>query len=373
MRIAYDLDGETLTTVPGVRSAISVLEFKRSAIASLEIQFNRDGVVEELPPDATGIFGMKVTGHYDADYSVASLAWVQSGTGENAIYKFEFSFINPDLDALFMVDADPSNDVVSLTLMGELQWISGGRVHKSQTVNVKIANDVNRGGEILPDMPPLAFGVYLPNITGLTGGGVADLDAVATVGLRTGYIVQILQNVGGDNVWLAAVLVEGSATTSPDVQPLDHDDTTNNRYWQVAGGAPVVGGTVGATGPTGSTGPTGAGVTGATGVTGPAGVTGATGPTGPVGETGPGGGATGPTGPIGETGATGPAGATGETGPVGETGPIGPIGMIGVTGATGPAGTGAGAFVQWNVLTDGDEDDPHLIFYAGDVIMTHIP
>ena len=47
--------------------------------------------------------------------------------------------------------------------------------------------------------------------------------------------------------------------------------------------------------------------------------------------------------------------------------------MIGETGATGPSGAGVASLIEWNVLTDGDEDDPHIIFYAGDVIMTHIP
>lgn len=32
-----------------------------------------------------------------------------------------------------------------------------------------------------------------------------------------------------------------------------------------------------------------------------------------------------------------------------------------------------GSSVEWSVLTDGDLDEPELIFAGGDVIMTHVP
>ncbi|CAN5462910.1 hypothetical protein BH20VER3_BH20VER3_00960 [soil metagenome] len=235
MKTYVDLELEKLVIAPGTGQFVEELKFKRALTAQVPVQFSRKGVAEELPADATGILGLKPLGQYDADYVVAALAWVKSGTGVGALYTFTLSFINPDLDALFRVDGDPENDVVAIELMGELQWIYGGTTYKSQTFVVTIVNDVNRGGETVPDLPPLAFGVYLPSITGLTGGASSDLDAVPTVTLRTGYIVQVLRvNGEGDYEWLAFVLTTGSASLSSDVQPLDHDGATNDRYWRGA-------------------------------------------------------------------------------------------------------------------------------------------
>ena len=110
--------------------------------------------MQELDPAATGIFGMKVIGKYDGNYVVAALAWVKTGTGVDTVYTFTFSFINTDLDALFHVDADVTNDVVTVSLMGEVQWILGGARHKSQTITVKIVNDVNRAASRSCSMKP---------------------------------------------------------------------------------------------------------------------------------------------------------------------------------------------------------------------------
>ena len=235
MRLTVDLESDNIVTAPGVPQPVSAITFKRTLSAKVELQFARSTSLEELPADATGLLGLKLPGRYDDDYMVAALAWVKSGSGATALYTFTLSFINPTLDTLFAVDADPANDVVSIELMSELQWIAGGIIHKSQTLPVTIVNDVNRGGESVPDLPPLAYGVFLPSIDGLMGGGPGDLDAVPTVSLRTGYIVQVLRvNGAGDYEWLAFVLSAGSASLPSDVQPLDHDDTTNDRYWKGA-------------------------------------------------------------------------------------------------------------------------------------------
>ena len=234
MRVFYDLDSETLSSTLGLSNPITELLFKRGLEATLEVQFTRGAAVQELDPAATGIFGMKVIGKYDGNYVVAALAWVKTGTGVDTVYTFTFSFINTDLDALFHVDADVTNDVVTVSLMGEVQWILGGARHKSQTITVKIVNDVNRGGESVPNMPPIAYGVFLPSITRLVGGTATDLDALPTVGLDLGYIILLLVTVGGELAWVPLVLTEGSAITGGDVQPLDHDPVTNDKYWRGA-------------------------------------------------------------------------------------------------------------------------------------------
>ena len=144
MRLTIDLDTEQAIVAPGVATPVHLLNFKRSATAALEVQFTRAGLPEELPADAAGAFEMKLPGKYDAGPLVSAVSWVKTGSGSTTLYQFTFSFITGALDALFQVDGDPANDLPSLELMAELQWRSERFVHKSQTLTVAIANDINR-------------------------------------------------------------------------------------------------------------------------------------------------------------------------------------------------------------------------------------
>ena len=144
MRLTIDLDTDQAIVAPGVATPVSTLNFKRSATAALEVQFTRAGLAEELPADALGVFQMKPAGKYDAGALVNAGSWVRIGSGSSALYRFTFSFITGALDSLFQVDGDPANDVPLLNLMAELQWTSERFVHKTQTLSVAIANDINR-------------------------------------------------------------------------------------------------------------------------------------------------------------------------------------------------------------------------------------
>lgn len=150
MRLFVDLDSQNLTQLSGINQSVGTLGFKRSSSASIEVVFSRAGIIQELPGDAQGIFGIKETNRFDADYVTASLSWVKTGSGTSTIYSFSIPLINSALNALFHVDGDPSNDVPQITLMGELQWSYGGVVYKTPTVVIQIDNDVNRGGELAP-------------------------------------------------------------------------------------------------------------------------------------------------------------------------------------------------------------------------------
>ena len=235
MRVFVDLETNGLIIRPGYGQELTKLNFKRSPQAGLEVQFTRSGTVVELAPDGTGIWGIKKDGEYDADYATAALAWVKTGTGEETVYSFIFPLITPELDALFHVDADPDNDLPEITLMGELEWTVGGVTYKTPTLEIIVENDVNRGGETLPAMPPIAYGVFLPSITGLVGGTPTDLDGIPTVKLLTGAIVLLMIDVFGERQWLPfelAVVAAGPGV----VEPLDFDAVDNNRRWRGAVG-----------------------------------------------------------------------------------------------------------------------------------------
>lgn len=168
MRVFIDLEFDRLTAGLGVAAALAQLSFKRAPALSLEVQFTRDGTVQELAPGATGVFGIKATGKYDDGYIAASLAWVKTGTGTSTVYTFNFTLITTPLDALFVVDGNPANDVAEITAMAEIQWVISGTIYKTQTVKVVLANDVNRGDEALPPNPPIIYGSVLDFLATMT-------------------------------------------------------------------------------------------------------------------------------------------------------------------------------------------------------------
>lgn len=233
MRVTVDLGIERIVIQPGVLQEVRSLDCKRSLQTNFEVQFTRNGAVVELPNDATGIFGIKDKDKFDGDYVAAGLAWVKTGSGDTTLYTFSVNFITVALDGLFFVDGNPNNDVAVLLLMAELQWQTGGDYFKSQTIEIRLNNDINRGGETVSPMPSIAYGVFLPEITRLEGGTSIDLDNVATIGLVTGYIIEVLVDVLGERTWLTYVLTAGPATEAApgQVEPLDYDGMSNDRHW----------------------------------------------------------------------------------------------------------------------------------------------
>lgn len=125
------------------------------------------------------------------------------------------------------------NDIVSVTLMAELQWVADGKKNKSQTLSFILVNDVARDGDVPPSSPALMYGLFLPEISSL-----ADFKAIPTVGRTLGSLVQILIDVSGTRTWLTYRLVTGP-TIDPepaDVEPNDYDSGTNDVHWEGAAG-----------------------------------------------------------------------------------------------------------------------------------------
>lgn len=253
MRLFVDLDTEEVIPAPGVRDPVEQVRVKRALSTRIEIQFTRAGLVVELPNDATGIFGVKESGKYDDDYVAAALAWIKTGSGATTVYTFTLSLINTALDTLFAVDGDPANDVAQIELMAELQWTTGGNALKTPTLTFLVDNDVNRGGETVPEMPAIAYSVFLPGITDLTGGTIGEspithLDAIPTVGLVSGYIIELLIDDGVGNLQWLPYILETVAAGAGVVEPLDYDGTTNDRRWK---GAAALSGAAGGDGAAG--------------------------------------------------------------------------------------------------------------------------
>jgi hypothetical protein len=245
MERAYfvDLDSGHLLGAPDASGPVLLLpRIKRGATFTLPIQFLSGRIVQELSAGASGTLGFKPLGQYDnGTYAAAAGSWVKTGTGMSALYTFSVTFINSVMNALFNINGDPSDDVASVDLGGEIKWIDSSGTHETAPdFKLTVLNDINRGGEVIPITPLGLAPYYLPNVTALLGNIVMNgvpttLDAVPTIGMfQAGNLLFLLIN-GSISMW---VFSTGAAdpTDPGQVAPVDYNATTNNFHWQKSGG-----------------------------------------------------------------------------------------------------------------------------------------
>ena len=148
MRIYLDLDSRRFFSTI-IRPAVR-LEFKRRDNDIFQVQFLRDGVVQELPAGTVARVGLKATDDYAGEF-LATDTLTKTGTGTAAIYSGEFNLNTSSLETLFVAEPE------SVTAMLELQWTSGTQVGSSLTLPVTLYNDVIRGDEGAPANLPLFY------------------------------------------------------------------------------------------------------------------------------------------------------------------------------------------------------------------------
>jgi hypothetical protein len=145
MRIYLDTDSRRLLTTP--TRPLSLLEFKRRDNDSIELQFLRDAVVQELPEGTTARVGIKPEGEYEADFlAVSSLT--QTGTGTATVYSGELNLNTTAVAAAFAAEPD------KVSAMIEVEWVTGDVVSSSKTIPTTLHNDVIRGDEGTPTAMP---------------------------------------------------------------------------------------------------------------------------------------------------------------------------------------------------------------------------
>lgn len=128
-----------------------------------------------------------------------------------------------------------TNDVASVTLMAEIQWIDDGQTVKTQTFSFVLVNDVIREGDVPPSSLPLVQAYFAPEISSL-----ADFKAVPTLAIQIGYLVQILIDIAGAATWYIYRLESGPVTESEPqhLEPDDYDLSTNDKHWNGAAAPP---------------------------------------------------------------------------------------------------------------------------------------
>jgi len=154
-RFTIDLDLLELVSSPTDSRRVVQLEGKRGDQTSFEVTFVRSGVAEELPAGAVLTFGAKLDGKFDSGAVIFEDSFALSGSGSTAKYTAAPSLSTEPLDALFLIDGNPSNDPAFVNLMAEFTWKTPETAPTStRTFAYRVYNDVLRGDEDTPAALP---------------------------------------------------------------------------------------------------------------------------------------------------------------------------------------------------------------------------
>jgi hypothetical protein len=189
MRIYLDLDTRKLMSSP-IR-ALSRLEFKRRDNDTIELQFLRDGQVQELPTGTSARLGIKISADYDSEF-LALTTLTKSGTGTATVYGGR---LNLNTDAIATAFA---SEPVNFDGMLEVEWTTGSAVSSSQTLPVTILNDVIRGDEGDPATLPIFYTSETSDFKATQEQAEAGADnATWMTPLRTAQAIAALGGSGG--------------------------------------------------------------------------------------------------------------------------------------------------------------------------------
>lgn len=171
---------ETLKLVRSVtdRRELQSFSVKRGDALPLTVRFLQDQTATRLDASTVISFAFKEAGKYDDDPVVLEQTFTASTVDDpdsDPHYTASPGLNTTELNDLFLIDADSSNDPASVALMGELSWKATGDDGPTsiKTFEVVCQNDVFRGDEeILPsidgDVPGVAASAVLTFLPGTT-------------------------------------------------------------------------------------------------------------------------------------------------------------------------------------------------------------
>jgi hypothetical protein len=192
MRIYLDLDSRRLLTTP--TRPLSLLEFKRRDNDSIELQFLRDAVVQQLPAGTTARVGIKPDGDYDAPF-LAVTTLTQTGTGTATVYSGELNLHTTAMATAF------AGEPVTLPAMLEVEWVTGDVVSSSKTLPTTLHNDVIRGDEGTPADLPFFYTAQTSDFKSTQAQAEAGTDnATWMTPLRTAQAIAELAATDWDSV-----------------------------------------------------------------------------------------------------------------------------------------------------------------------------
>lgn len=155
MNLYVDLDSLQLRTSGTDARNVRILNMKRGDALPLEVRFYEGGSQVRLDATTAITFVLKEEGKYDGDALVLENSFSASPVGSpdsDPHYTATPSLNTTALNDLFLINNDPSDDPVSLDLMGEISWLATGDTGPTtiKTFTARVENDIYRGTEGTP-------------------------------------------------------------------------------------------------------------------------------------------------------------------------------------------------------------------------------
>ena len=154
MRLYIDTASGNLINEPSYKLPVGTLTFKRGDHTTINLSFVSGTSLTAATTARQIIFGLKESGKYDGSFIVSTSAFTVYNTNQ---YVFNPSLNTTSLNALLCaLDGDDTNDVSSVTLMGEFTWSddSGSTWYTTNTFDAVIDNDVIKNVEGSPTTQP---------------------------------------------------------------------------------------------------------------------------------------------------------------------------------------------------------------------------
>ena len=260
MKLFYDLRTDRLVAAPGQDAPITGFAGKAGDSGTLiQLVFGRSSdptsissivtaptwTPENLPGGTVIKIGIKAEGAYsDGTLLASNSTWTHDAV--NYTYTGSLDLNTTEIStALFRDDANDDNDVASLDCNFELTYQSGGSGGWRSSIELipfTIYHDILVGDEATPAsaanpaeyLLKASAAEYLATTTSKIGGTAADLDAIPTVAVTVGKLVQFVDQDASPNVLRTYRLITGTtAESSPTViRPDDYNASTNTKIWQ---------------------------------------------------------------------------------------------------------------------------------------------
>lgn len=210
MILFLDIDSRAL--LDSKQAPFRRLDLKRRDTDSIELQFLRNNIVQELPTGTTIRLGIKADGAYAGSFLATTSTFAKSGTGTSTKYLADLNLNTTDLNTAFSSATPPEPD--SLPAMLEVEWTSGTNVTSSKTLPVTIANDVIRGNEGTPATLPLFYTSSTSNFLATQAEAEAGTDNTKWMSpLRTKQAIQkgpLVVNENGKTLTISPQKIESN-------------------------------------------------------------------------------------------------------------------------------------------------------------------
>jgi hypothetical protein len=230
MTFYVDLDLLRLVTTPGYTPVLASIDVHRNDLLPFRVHFVQDGQVVDPGDDVTSLyFAVKRSGSYSQNPALVSVGpFTKSGTGEECVYTAVVPFTSAALTTAF------ADEPATLATMAEFSWTNDDSSNwvTADAVDCSIANDVYRPTDAIVTSPSAGISVlFLPLVTGLTGGGSTKLDGVLTAdtAVPQAYLISI---AGAAEIWTLVAGTDAENEVGGVVRPDDYNVSTNAKVFK---------------------------------------------------------------------------------------------------------------------------------------------